>query len=107
MQYEKAEIHSLLKDSCDHHLSMYIKLRHQPGEILTVARQIIGDIVIVEPVSLQGVELPRTSFYIQEIESVTLAKVFHNATLYAKLRDLKGNIRSLLSKDNMTEPSLR
>jgi len=100
---KKSELQSLIKESCDHHLSLYIKLRHQPGQLLTVVREIHGDIIIVEPVTLRGVEFPRTSFYIEEIETATLAKVFSNATLYAKLRDLKGNIRSLLSSEDASE----
>lgn len=111
MQQSTEQIRAIIQESCNHELSLYLKLRHQDGEILTTPRQIIGDIVFVEPVSLQHLELPRTCFYFQEIESATVAKIFHNATLYARVRDLKGNLKiiqdRLSTRNKLVESSLQ
>jgi hypothetical protein len=99
MSPSKTDILNFLKKSLQQRLTVYFKLRHQQGEIMTTVKEIIhDDVIIVESVTLPGVELPRNSFYLDEIEQVSFARIFFNATLYAKLRDVRGNIRSLQEK---------
>jgi hypothetical protein len=95
----KTDILNFLKKSLQQNLTVYLKLRHQQGEVMTVVKEIVNDdVIIVDAVTLPGLELPRHSFYLDEIEHVAFARIFFNATLYAKLRDVKGNIRSLQEK---------
>jgi hypothetical protein len=72
-----------------------IKLRHQNDPILTTVEDVVNDIIVVKAVNLHGVSLPRTSFYIDEIESAKCMRVLYNAPLYVKLRTIKANIRDM------------
>jgi hypothetical protein len=75
-----------------------IKLRHQVQPILTTVEDVVNDIIVVKAVNLHGVSLPRTSFYIDEIETVKCMRVFYNTPIYVKLRNIKSSIREMQGK---------
>jgi hypothetical protein len=75
-----------------------IKLRHQENPILTTVEDIVNDIIVVKPVNLHGVSIPRTSFYVDEIEDAKCMRIFYNAPLYVRLRNIKSNIRIIQDK---------
>jgi hypothetical protein len=89
---------------CNLHLSknkgvmIRIRLRHHDGEVVTVIRDIINDIIVVKPVHLVGVSIPRSSFYIDEIESVTCLKYLNNGPLYARVQNLRESLKNIPEK---------
>jgi hypothetical protein len=95
MALTKSEILYTLHLSKNKGIAISIKLRHQESSIVTSVEEVINDIVVVKPVNLHGVSLPRTSFYLDEIEHVKSMKILFNAPLYVHLRNLKANIKSM------------
>jgi hypothetical protein len=94
----RSEIFATLQLSKNQGLTVHLRLRHQQGVVTTTVLDVRGDIIMVKPVELPGVSLPRTSFYIDEIDSVRCPRILYNAPLYTKLSHIKENIRLFQEK---------
>jgi hypothetical protein len=92
------EILRVLQQSKKRGLTVHIKLRHYSGEVITTVEEIYDEIIVVEPVMLRGVSIPRTSFYIEEIESVRCPRILYNAPLYTGFMKLKSSLRNMREK---------
>jgi hypothetical protein len=98
MSGNKEEILATLLLSKNQGLTIHLRLRHQPDVIITTVLDVRGDIIMVKAVDLPGVSLPRTSFYIDEIESVRCPRILYNAPLYTKLAHIRESIRNIQEK---------
>jgi hypothetical protein len=98
MSATRNEILHTLQQSKKGGLTINIKLRHQEEQIVTTVEDIFEDIIIVKQVMLQGVTMPRTSFYIDEFESVRCPRILYNAPLYTNLRRISANIKGMSEK---------
>lgn len=95
MAFTRNEILRVLNLSKSKGIAVRIKLRHQDDCIVTSVEDLVNDILIVKPVNLHGVSLPRTSFYLEEIETVKSMGIFYNAPLYVHLRAIKSNLKNI------------
>jgi hypothetical protein len=95
MAFSRNEILRVLNLSKSKEMAVSIKLRHQDDCIVTSVEDLVNDIVVVKPVNLHGVSLPRTSFYLDEIETVKSMGIFYNAPLYVHLRTIKSNLKNI------------
>ena len=91
MSHDRNEIQKILQQSEKDGLIVELKLYHSNAKVTTIIEKIVGDVILVKPVSFDGLPVPRGSFYIDEIESVACLRIFFNAALYTKLNKLKHN----------------
>jgi hypothetical protein len=85
----KNEIFKTLENSQKRGLMIMMKLRHQREIVYTTVVAIENGIIMVKPVQLHGVSIPRTSFYIEEIEQVRCPQILFNAYLYTQLAKMQ------------------
>jgi hypothetical protein len=101
MSTDRNEILKVLQQSEKDGLIVDLKLFHSNFKVTTIIEKIVGDVILVKPVSFDGLPVPRGSFYVDEIQSISCPRIFFNASLYTKLNKITSNLRQ-----RKTQPEL-